>query len=328
MNSTKEQFLSSLKQTEISDWDEVWVVRLTGFYLARFFNKFGIHPNTVTIWSMFLGAGSAYFFASGSYFYAGLQGLIFNIIGVALLFFADILDNTDGQLARLSGKKSKIGRILDGVAGFIWYIPIYAALVWRVYQNHSYEFDWLGIEDTATNSLIYGIVIFLITAYGSIICMCGQNRLSDYYVQAHLYFMRASNGNELDNSEEQQKAYDNLPAKASWLERVFMWLYVDYTRKQERVTPKFQALIAKLREKFGDLDKVPVEVLEELRQESLKVMHHNYIAFKHRALALTFFVLVDFPFGLVLFEIFVLGYAMHWLRTRHEAFCEKITSKL
>lgn len=328
MSSTKEQFLSTLKQTEISDWDEIWVIRLTGFFLARFFNKFGIHPNTVTIWSMFLGAGSAYFFAHGSIYYEGLTGLIYNVIGIALLFFADILDNTDGQLARLSGKKSKIGRILDGVAGFIWYIPIYVVLVWRIYTHHSMEFGWFGIQDNETISAIYGILVFILTLYAGFACCGGQQRISDYYVQAHLYFMRASNGYELDNSKEQQEAYDKLPKDASWIERQFMKLYVDYTKKQERKTPKFQNLLTKLKEKYGDLNAVPAEVLEELRQESLKVMKHDYSAFKQRALALALFVVVDFPLGLMLFEIIILGYATYWLVSHHEAFCEKIANKL
>ena len=76
---------------------------------------------------MIIGAGSAYLFAQGCFYYDGMHGLLVNIIAIALLCIADILDCTDGQLARLTGKKSPLGRILDGVAGSYlstlhWYI--------------------------------------------------------------------------------------------------------------------------------------------------------------------------------------------------------------
>ena len=132
-----EKILKSLKSTETEDVFDLYIVRPICYYLAEFFNKFGIHPNTVTIWSMVFGAASCFFFAHGSFYYEGGVGLLMNIIGIMLLMIGDILDCTDGQLARISGKKSRMGRILDGVAGFAWFTPIYLALIWRFYQHQA-----------------------------------------------------------------------------------------------------------------------------------------------------------------------------------------------
>ena len=78
---------------------------------------------------MFLGAGAGICFFFDSYRIAGLDGLYINILGVLLLAWANFYDSADGQLARMTGKKTKLGRILDGAAGDVWYIFIYFAFI-------------------------------------------------------------------------------------------------------------------------------------------------------------------------------------------------------
>ena len=157
-----EKMQKTLKSAETEDWLDLHVVRPFCYWWAVFFAKLDIHPNTVTIWSMIIGAASAYFFASGSFYYEGTQGLIMNIIAILMLCLADIFDCTDGQLARMTGKKSRLGRILDGVAGFTWFVPIYVLLVYRFYHHHTLEFSWLGIPDTEQNVIIATIIVFII----------------------------------------------------------------------------------------------------------------------------------------------------------------------
>ena len=103
-------YAASLKSAETEDWLDLHVIRPFCYYCALAFNKFDIHPNTVTICSMIIGAASAIFFGCGSFYYSGAWGLSMNIMAIVLLMVADILDCTDGQLARLTGKKSRLGR--------------------------------------------------------------------------------------------------------------------------------------------------------------------------------------------------------------------------
>lgn len=49
-----------------------------------------------------------------------------------LLIWANSYDSADGQLARMTGKKTPLGRILDGTAGDCWFIAIYAAICLRL----------------------------------------------------------------------------------------------------------------------------------------------------------------------------------------------------
>ena len=324
-----EQYSATLKSAETEDWLDLHVIRPFCYYCAVFFAKFDIHPNTVTIWSMVIGAASAWFFAQGSFYYGGTMGLVYNLIAIALLMAADILDCTDGQLARLTGKKSRIGRILDGIAGFTWFLPIYVLLVWRFWKHHTIEFGWLGIEDTPQNALIATAVVVVLGLIAGFAGMAAQGRLADYYIQVHLFFLKGEKGSELDNSVRQQEIYDQMPKDAPLYERLFQKSYIDYTRKQEQVTPQFQRLLARLREKYGSTDNIPPTVREEFRQKSLPVIFWNgLLTFNFRESWLFLFCLLDIPCCHFLFEIIVMGLLYKYVNHRHENFCREMADKL
>lgn len=318
-----EKINQTLKSAETEDWLDYHVVRPLCYYCACGFAALRVHPNTVTILSMIIGAASCVFFAHGSWYYEGMAGLLLNILAIALLCVADILDCTDGQLARMTGQKSRLGRILDGVAGFVWFTPIYLALVWRFYHNHSIEFGLLGIEDTPQNTLIATIVVFAIGLYSGIAGLAGQQRLADYYIQAHLFFLKGEKGSELDNSAKQQDIYDKMPWKGNVAEKIFQGSYVGYTKKQEAATPQFQRLLAQLREKYGS--DIPQDVRDEFHRHSLPLMVWNgLLTFNFRSFWLFLFCLIDVPVANFLFEIIVMGLLTHYVNHRHESFCRKM----
>ena len=324
-----EKYRATLKSTDTEDWLDLHVIRPFCYYCAVFFAKFDIHPNTVTIWSMIIGAASAVFFGCASFYYGGTMGLIYNIIAIVMLMVADILDCTDGQLARMTGKKSRIGRILDGVAGFTWFVPIYVILVWRFYQHHTIEFGWLGIDDTPENALIATAVVTVLGCISGFWGMAGQQRLADYYIQVHLFFLKGEKGSELDNSVQQQEIYDHMPPHAPAYERLFQKSYIDYTRKQEKITPQFQRLLSKLREKYGSTDNIPQEFREEFRQKSLPVIFWNgLLTFNFRESWLFLFCLLDVPVCHFVFEIVAMGLLWTYVNRSHESFCKQLADKL
>ena len=325
-----EKFKATLKSAETEDWLDLHVIRPFCYYLAVFFNKFDIHPNTVTIWSMIIGAASAIFFGCGSFYYSGWWGLSMNIIAIVLLMIADILDCTDGQLARLSGKKSRLGRILDGVAGFAWFVPIYHLLVYRFYLHHDIEFSLLGIEDTQQNVIIATVIVYILGVISGVMGLAGQQRLADYYIQVHLFFLKGEKGAELDNSKRQQEIYDQMmPETHSWAERYFQKSYIDYTKKQEKVTPQFQRLMQKLREKFGASENIPENIRKEFHDQSLPVIFWNgLLTFNFRSFWLFVFCLLDIPVMNFVWEIVGMGLLWLYINRRHEAFCKKIADNI
>jgi hypothetical protein len=324
-----EEFKKTLKSSDTEDWLDLHFVRPFCYYWALLFARLDIHPNTVTILSMFIGAGSAIFFGCASFYYNGMEGLMFNIIAILMLCLADIFDCTDGQLARMTGKKSKLGRILDGLAGFTWFIPIYHAMIYRFYLHHDLEFQWLGIEDTPANALIVTGIAYIIGVIAGFMGTGCQQRLADYYIQVHLFFLKGEKGSELDNSKRQQEIYDQMDESTPAYERYFQKTYIDYTKKQEASTPQFQRLLAKLRSKFGSLDAIPQEFREEFRQYSLPVIKWNgLLTFNFRSFWLFLFCLLDVPVMYFVWEIVGMGLLYLYVKRRHEAFCRKLADKL
>ena len=60
--------------------------------------------------------------------YAGLNGAL----GFALFVLSDLLDSADGQLARLRGTSTRLGRGLDGIGDSLRFVSLYAHLLIRV----------------------------------------------------------------------------------------------------------------------------------------------------------------------------------------------------
>lgn len=329
----KQRILESFKSVETEDWLDYHVVRRLSYYVAYFFSKFKVTPNAVTLWSMVIGALSSLLFAHGCLYYEGWSGLLCNLCAMFLLVVADVLDCADGQLARMTGQKSHVGRILDGLAGFAWFIPIYSALVYRFYIHHTLEFQWLGITDTPSNVTIATIVVFILALLSGLGGLCRQQRLADYYIQVHLFFQLGSKSSELDNSAKELEKYRAMCAsqerRVPYYERLFQRSYVDYTLKQEHSTPQFQRLLALLRERFGSADNMPDDVRSELHRESLSLMKWNgMMTFNFRSAWLFLFCLLDVPVFNFLFEFIVMSLLYAYVNHRHERFCRRVADKL
>ena len=73
-----ENFSKTLKSVETEDWLDLHVVRPFCYWWAVLFAKLDIHPNTVTILSMFIGAASALLgFTTG---FLGIYPVCYNFI--------------------------------------------------------------------------------------------------------------------------------------------------------------------------------------------------------------------------------------------------------
>lgn len=324
-----EKYFQTLKSAETEDWLDYHFIRPFSYLWACGFARLDIHPNTVTMLSMIIGALSAVFFAHGSFFYEGTTGIVMNIIAIILLMIADVLDCADGQLARMTGKKSRLGRILDGLAGYAWFLPIYLVLVYRFYVHHEIEFGWLGISDTEQNAIIATVVVFVLGLISGILGLAGQQRLADYYIQVHLFFLKGEKGSELDTSERQREIYKQMTKETSFLERLFQKSYIDYTLKQEQATPQFQRLMRLLRQKFGSTENIPAEVREQVHSHSLPLMKWNgLLTFNFRESWLFLFCLLDVPAMNFVWEIIGMGLLCWYVNHRHETFCRQIADQL
>src|SRR5919198_1059697 len=102
---------------------DIYFYRRIGFSLAQLFAKLGMTPAAVSVLGGFLGV-----IAGHLYFYRDLRA---NVAGMVLHVFANALDNADGQLARLTNRQSRMGRVIDSLADHLIWVSIYVHLALR-----------------------------------------------------------------------------------------------------------------------------------------------------------------------------------------------------
>lgn len=309
-NNQQPSIEASLKSGDTEEWLDIVFTRRVGYAWTLFFKSLGIHPNVVTVLSIILGVGAAWFFMHDA---DTTRGLVLNIVGVLLLMWANFYDSCDGQLARLTGQKTRLGRILDGAAGDIWFFCIYVAISLRMYHH--------PIPLTTTEWGLWGFALCIVAGT---VCHARQCSLSDYYRNIHLFFLRGRSGSELDTYSAQRELLSATRWKDGVLWRFFLWTYVRYTHGQEQQTPEFQRMMTLVRQKWPDV--APEAFRRDFRKRSLPMMKWaNILTFNTRAIALYVACLADMPYVYPLFEIFVLTALYLYMRHTHEAFCRQFT---
>lgn len=295
------QLDSTFKSMDTEEWLDIHFTRPLGLLWAKFFNYFGIHPNVVTILSIILGV------AAGVCFY--FEDIHITLLGIFLLVWANLYDSCDGQLARMTGKKTRLGRILDGFAGDAWFFTIYFFICLRL-------------------SPIWGIWIWLLAAVSGLICHAKQCQLADYYRNIHLFFLKGVSGSELDNADKLTNEFQGLSWKRDFLWKLFLFFYRNYTRSQEKLTPNFQSLSKALKEKFGN-EALPQTLCDDFRKGSLPLMKWtNILTFNTRAIFLYLVLLLGQPWLYFVFELTIMNLICFYMRQKHEQLCKQILSQL
>lgn len=300
---------STFKSQDTEEWLDIHFTRPLGFLWAKFFDALHVHPNVVTILSILLGMAAAVMF----YF----DDLLYNVIGICLLVWANLYDSADGQLARMTGKKTRWGRILDGFAGDVWFFCIYFAICARL-MTEPMPF---------VHGVKWGVWIWLLCALAGFICHGKQCQLADYYRNIHLYFIKGADGSELDRSDKLRKEFRGLSWKKDGAWKVFLYFYGNYTHSQEQQTPQFQAFKAKLDRLYGR--NLPEDLVKAFRKGSLPLMKYaNILTFNTRAIVLYLSLLAGQPWIYPLFEITVMVGLYLYMRHCHEQLCARLSATL
>ncbi len=285
---------ATMKSKDTEGRFELLFTRTPGYLWALFFKALHVHPIVVTLISIVLGAASAFFFVRTDF-----QS---NLIAVLLLMTANWLDCADGQLARMTGQKTLIGRILDGFAGDVWFQFIYVAIAIRL-----------------TPTL--GIWGWLLGAYAGYWCHVRQANLADYYRNQHLYFLLGRGRSELDRSRKLQKRYDALRWYSSdWFEKLYLFFYIRYTLRQEHMTPRCQEMLDLMESTYGD--DVPENIRKEFCRRSKPMMPAcQNLTFDLRIFVLYVTALLNIVWLYWVFEGTVLQVIFFRLRRQHERLC-------
>ena len=299
MTDNKPSLESTLKSFDTEEFIDIHFYRPIGYRWALLFNKLGITPNQITVLSIFIGvgAGICYYF----------DNIWINILGIFLLIWANSYDSADGQLARMTGQKSELGRILDGACGDLWFAAIYLAIVFRLWPVWHW---WI-------------LVLALVTGFFH----AKQAAMADYYRNVHLLFLKGEAGSELHNSKTLKEKYKKQSWKKEPLVKFFDMFYINYTKGQESWTPRFQKMLKTLSGKYPD--NVPDWFRVAFREKSLPLMKYtNMLSFNTRSIALFIALLIEMPWLYFVFEMTVLNAMLFYMVRKHENICKRFTEKL
>lgn len=298
-------YKASLKSMDTEETFDLIFYRPIGYAWALLCKKLGITPNAITIASIFLGIGAGVMF----YF----NNIWYNLIGVLLLVWANSFDSADGQLARMTQQYSRIGRILDGLSGDLWFVSIYIAICLRVNSTSEFfmQYPWA------------------IWTMGSIagLCHATQAAMADYYRQFHLYFLKGKEGSELDTASALWQKYHALSWTKNFWQKITLAFYTNYTVGQEKRTPYMQNLRRILKVRFAD--DISQEFRDAFRVKSKPLMKYtNMLSFNTRSFALFASIFMQMPWLYFAFELVVLNAMLVYMMSRHEKICKNFAEEL
>lgn len=306
INDKKVSYKDTLKSMDTEETIDLCFYRPIGYMWAALCAKVGIKPNAITIASIFIGV------AAGIMFY--YTDLWLNIIGMLLLIWANSFDSADGQLARMTQQYSRIGRILDGVSGDLWFASIYIAICLRTQENVQFFDNYTG-------------AIWVIAVLAGL-CHAKQAAAADYYRQFHLYFLKGKEGSELDSVEQLDKNYAAISWKGNFWKKLTMYFYRNYTANQEALTPRMQELRRELKSRFGE-GEISQQFRDDFRAKSKPLMKYtNWLSFNLRTIALFASLFAGMPWLYFMFELVVLNAMLIYMIKRHERICKKLTTDL
>jgi CDP-alcohol phosphatidyltransferase len=204
---------ATYKSRELEGIIDLFFYRRIGFALARFFARLNFTPTAVTLIGGVFGvvAGHLYFY----------QAIAINLIGMLFHVAANIFDNADGQLARLTNQQSRTGRILDPVVDHIIWLSVYVNLALRLQMGGFSGAIWiLGLAAGLSHGL--------------------QAGAADYCRNAYLYFGKGRS--DFDSVSRLQQEYRQYAWHTGAWPKLLLRLYLNAMHEQELILPGVKRL--------------------------------------------------------------------------------------
>ena len=182
------------------DVNEIWY----------FFNRWAIRvlyplpvtANQITFLSLLMGLGAA-----GFYLHDSRLGLIG---GAVFLYGKIFLDNVDGNLARIRGEVSRVGRFFDSLTDFLVSFAVYGAIAYRLTLETENPFYWtLGTFALLSALMHCSYFVFYLVHYTSMVGTYQMNRVRE----------------DITREDRLADSQGNSPAHELWMQRVHVWIY-------------------------------------------------------------------------------------------------------
>lgn len=192
------------------EWWDAHVNRPLAAVLVRALEPTGVTANQITLLSGLTGIGAGVCFGLASGFWPALGGL--------LLLATMILDCADGQLARLRGGGSFIGRMMDGYVDWLTAVSIHIGL-WGYFFHHGFHLFGREIH-SGLGTLLLALLAGASMALHSMIYDLYKNRL------------KALTGQGDVEVHQPAEIVERIRRATSWGERLYLRVYWLYCRSQ------------------------------------------------------------------------------------------------
>jgi len=287
VNSTLE---STYKARDVEGILDLWFYRRLGFQLARLCAALKLTPVTVTVFGGICGI-----WAGHLYFYRDLRT---NVVGMILHVIANLLDNADGQLARLLNQKSRNGRVIDSVFDHLIFLSIYIHLGLRcLFSGASPAIALLVLAAGLSHAL--------------------QGAAADYFRNAYLYFVKGRARSDWDSSRTLREEYRHLSWRTDAWQKLMLALYINFTWQQELLSPKLRRLRDVTEREFPS--NVPGDLREHYRENARPMLRWwGLLMTNTRMFFLFLFLVLDRPAWFFWLEITILNLLLLVLITRQE----------
>ncbi len=202
-----EEYKNTLKMLEVEEVLDLIFYRPLAFIFVKSILKTNLTPNHLTIVSIIFGVLGSIML--------GLANPTFYILAGIFFIIYDVLDCSDGQLARLKKNGTYIGRILDGFGDYIVSTAAYLGIGFGFATHSDNPLFWwaMTVAAGASNAIHSSILDYY------------RNRFLDYALNR-----KSMLGDDLKFFRQE---YDRLlTEKGKTFDKAMLWIYFKYSAIQ------------------------------------------------------------------------------------------------
>jgi len=205
--SIRQEYLRGLKSVAVEEVFDLIFYRPLAFLFVKAIFRTSITPNQLTLISMVLGIIAGIWYCVGTpaaFAAAGTFCMLYNIV-----------DCSDGQLARMKHSGTPIGRILDGFADYAVSVAVYVGIL-------------VGFALPSPDPLGMGILTAL-AGIGNAV----TSAFLDFYRNRYLDITLGRPSILTKEQDEFASLYERLRTqRGHWMEKGLIWLYLRYSAVQ------------------------------------------------------------------------------------------------
>lgn len=286
---------AKLRPREAEDWLNRYVYHPPARRLARLLAPTGVTPNMVSVagGASIVAAGIAYTLVSWP---AGV------VLGFLLHAFWHVLDGADGELARLTGRSSPTGELIDGVCDYTGHAFLYLALAIFIFPAVGH---WAWVLGWAAG-----------------LSHAAQSNHAESQRRTYLWWAYG-----VPWLKHAQAAGDRVFRQSNWFSRAFAWFGSGYLKLAEASDPYAREVDAAIARTAGDPRKR--ETIAQLARDNGRVslLYQKLVGANPRAPILAVAMALGSPLHYFLAEIVLLNLLLAASIRHHRAASRRLAAQ-